>query len=110
MHRKILISCAVLLSVSIGYGDSAVTAKTEKKNWNESGVFELSLVSSKQRLRAKMKRLGYQEKQEIFLDKKKTHSIILWEKGKEQLIYMLWRIEVDRTGYSFRRTEDASKR
>ena len=106
---RAIIFC-ILLLCSVAWAAPARRAGVAKKSWDESGVFELSLVAAKQQLRAKLKVAGYKEKHEIPLGKKHSQCLILWEKGDEQLIYMLWQIEVDKTGYSLGRTRNVKRK
>ncbi len=76
-------------------------AADDTATWTQSGTLPLSFVAAKNRVRAKMTAAGYTEKHEIKMGKKEDRSLILWEKDSEKIIYMLWKIDIGKTGYSW---------
>ncbi len=110
MYKCLLIIFFVLYWTVCSFAAPASPAVRKGKTWEKSGVFEKTLVASKLQVRAKMTGSGYREKHEIFLNRNKTHSIILWEKGQEQVIFMLWQINMNQTGYSFGRTSNVRRK
>lgn len=92
-----------LLAVIAPYGGWAAekTPSRDKTTWKENGAFAVSFATAKNRVRAKMAAAGYHEKHEIKMGQKDDRVLILWEKGDRKIIYMLWKIDVDKTGYSW---------
>lgn len=78
------------------------------ETWRESGTLELSYVAARSRIRAKMTAQGYKEKHCIELDQRSGRCLMLWEKDSKKIIYMLWRIDVDETGFSWGEVKDGS--
>ena len=74
--------------------------KKLKGGWQESSQMDLTLTATKLRLKSRFEREGYQLKHEIEMGKHNESCLMLWEKNGRQVIVMVWRIDVNRTGYS----------
>ena len=93
----------MLLSFSGMCAESAPGASPQMKpkgGWQEHKEFPLPLTAAKLRIITKFERQGYTLKHEIELGKHKERLLMLWEQGRKQMIVMLWRIDVDKTGCS----------
>ena len=60
----------------------------------------LTLTAAKIRLKTRFERENYQLKHEIEMGKHNESCLMLWEKNGKQVIVMVWRIDVNQTGYS----------
>lgn len=73
----------------------------KKGTWQGNGIIDLSFAAARNRLRAKMISKGYKEVHEIKIQKKDERSLTLWQKKSQKIIYMIWKIDIDKTGYSW---------
>ena len=71
-----------------------------KGGWEEEGKLELSFAAAKVRMKSRFERHQFQLKHEIELGKHNERCLMLWEKEGRQFIVMLWRMDVNQTGYS----------
>jgi len=68
--------------------------------WEENAVLNLSFAAAKVRVRSRFESAGYKMVHEIAMGKKNNGLLMLWEKDGTKTIVMLWRIDVNKTGYS----------
>ena len=102
MTRICSIFLLMLLMLPVGSGENFAKSKAPgKTTWQESGSWKLSVHGAIGKMRGKMIREGFREKHEIQLDKKGHRFLYLWENGSRKVIFMLWSITVDTTGYSW---------
>ena len=74
--------------------------KKLKGGWQEYSQMALTLTAAKIRLKTRFERENYQLKHEIEMGKHNESCLMLWEKNGKQVIVMVWRIDVNQTGYS----------
>ena len=79
---------------------SALTEPVPSGGWREHGELSCSFAAAKVRMRTQMERRGFSLKHEIDMGKRGERCLQLWQKGDKQWIVMLWRKNVDATGYS----------
>lgn len=89
----------VLLLVMASNAGSA--SEPPKTTWQKNGFWDISIQGAIGKMRAGMVGAGFREKYEIKLDDKGHRFLYLWESGSRKVIYMLWSISIDRTGYSW---------
>jgi len=77
--------------------------------WENSGQMPYSFASAKIRMKVKKERQGYRLVHEIDMGKRNDHCLLLWEKNGRQTLVMLWRIDVNKTGYSLGEIKDKKK-
>ncbi len=84
--------------VSTRLPDFEADVKKERPGWQGETELKLAFPAASSQVRARMRQLHYVLKHEIDVDKKGKRRLFLWEKGRQQIIIMLWYISVDRTG------------
>lgn len=94
----------------------AISAKEMKqgekppvKTWTNSGEMKLPYATARVRIITKYENAGFKLKHEIPMGKPNTRCLMLWEKGDVKTIVMLWRIDVQRTGFSTGEMRDDEK-
>ena len=101
-------ACSIVLGLLL-LAFSAVTDEAQSANelqkklkggWQESSQMDVTLTAAKIRLKSRFEREGYLLKHEIDMGKHNESCLMLWEKNGRQVILMVWRIDVNRTGYS----------
>ena len=99
--RHILLGALLLFAAAYGGLAAPLPQQPPKATWKENGRWPLSVQGAIGRMRARMTGEGFRERHEIRLDNKGQRFLFLWEKGPRKVIYMLWSISVDSTGYSW---------
>ncbi len=77
-----------------------------KGGWEEEGKLDLTLAAAKVRMKTRFERLQFQLKHEIDMGKHNERCLMLWEREGRQFILMLWRMDVNQTGYSIGEIKD----
>ena len=102
MNRvRIIFVCAAIILAAAPAALFSGESPTPKATWQENGKWPLSIRGAVGRMRAQMVSRGFQEKHEIKLDGKGQRFLYFWENGPHKVIYMLWSISIDTTGYSW---------
>lgn len=73
---------------------------TDGKGWREGGVMTTPLAAAQQSFKAAMLANGWRCVHAIPMDGN-DRVLVLWRHGSEELTIMLWRIDVNRTGFSW---------
>ncbi len=82
--------------------DAVVTASDDTgKTWREFGSMPLSISGSMNRWDASLNRQGWRKIQTVDLNTRDYRKLILWQKGKSQLILQVWRESPSRSGFSW---------
>ena len=71
-----------------------------KGGWEEQGKMDISLAAARVRMKTRFELKQFQLKHEIEMGKHNERCLMLWEKDGRQFIVMLWRMDVNQTGYS----------
>ena len=89
----------------------AVVSSTtpDGKGWIMSGHVDLTFVSARQRFSTAIGSAGWMLKQSIPLGRMNDRCLELWSRQDDELTIMLWRISVDRTGFSWGISRKARK-
>ncbi|MBR4219662.1 MAG: hypothetical protein IKR81_00825 [Victivallales bacterium] len=77
-----------------------------KGGWEEEGRLEISLAAARVRMKTRFERHQFQLKHEIEMGTHNERCLMLWEKEGRQFILMLWRMDVNLTGYSIGEIKD----
>ena len=83
--------------------------KQLKGGWQEASQMKLSFAATKIRLKSRFEREGYRLKHEIDMGKHHESCLMLWERNGRQVIVMVWRMDVNQTGYSIGEINDDNK-
>lgn len=79
--------------------------RESKDTWHKNETIDLPLAMAKRQTIAKMENKGFTLKHDIPVNDKKDKFLMLWEKGNKQVIIMIWRIDIDKTGMSWGETK-----
>lgn len=79
------------------------------KGWIMSGHVDLTFVSARQRFSSAIASSGWVLKHSIALGRQNDRCIEQWSRRGDALTVMLWRIAVDRTGFSWGISKEAQK-
>ena len=121
MRNSLLILTSLLLAcTALAQGGKAqppaerpgpfdLLGKKPSGGWEESNEMPYSFAAAKLRMKSRMERRGYSLKHEIDMGKRNESCLMLWEKDGKQTIVMLWRIDVDKTGYSLGEIKEKKK-
>ncbi|MCR4573358.1 MAG: hypothetical protein K5787_06295 [Lentisphaeria bacterium] len=79
------------------------TPSAERKDvaWQHHETLDVTLTMAKQHIISRWRKDGYSLKHTIELDRREGRCIMLWIKGKEQIMVMLWKIDTNQTGCSW---------
>ena len=77
--------------------------------WEVEGRLELSFASARNHMRSRFEGKGFLLRHEIEMGKHRERCLMLWEKEGRQFIVMLWRMDVNQTGYSIGEIKDDKK-
>ena len=69
----------------------------------------LSFAATKNRIKSRFEHENYRLKHEIEMGTRKDTCLMLWEKNGRQVIVMVWRMDVNQTGYSIGEIKDDNK-
>ena len=69
------------------------------ETWSGRKICDLSFVMTKQHIRAQMLKLGFSEKHEISLDPRGRRQLLLFEKEKQQKLFMIRWIDAGKTEF-----------
>ncbi|MCL1887445.1 MAG: hypothetical protein FWF96_01060 [Kiritimatiellaeota bacterium] len=70
----------------------------DPSTWRAFGGFKMSYVMAAAAVKAAMLAQGYEEKHDITPDENARRCVMLWEKGGEKIIIMMWEKEIAETG------------
>ena len=108
--RKTLCGFLFLLCL-VTFGGEAPSLTAEHfrkfKTWERGGSFPLSFAAARNQVSARMQKQEFRLKHEIFLSGKQV--LVCWEKDGRHVLYLFWKIDVDQTGYSMGRFDDAER-
>jgi len=71
------------------------------KTWRRNGVMPVTYISGVNQLRACLTGQGWVVKQIIPLGRKNDRTLINFEKGKQKITVMIWRIDLAKTGFAW---------
>ncbi len=109
MHLKVLASFILLAAVLPCMADSpfrlpvaaTVTGRgADEKGWRESGVMTVPFPAARQSFISSVSAYGWRCVHSIPMGGN-DRVLVLWRRGDEDLTVMLWRIDVNRTGFSW---------
>lgn len=89
----------MVLSVFASLGQSA-PGKLAEGFWEETKELPQTYVSAKLKVISMYEGDGFYLKHDIPLGDNEDRCLMLWVKGDLQILVMLWKIELGRTGYS----------
>lgn len=71
------------------------------KTWRRNGAMPVTYTSAVNQLRACLTGQGWVVKQIIPLGRKNDRTLINFEKGKQKITVMIWRMDLAKTGFSW---------
>lgn len=83
----------------------ATEASPDGKGWTRNGVIPVTFVAARQRFEAAIRAYGWSCVHSIPLGDANDKVLVSWRRGRQELTVMLWRIDVDVTGFSWGLTE-----
>ncbi len=99
----IVLGLFLLLSPLVAQQQNAPLANPKqnlKGGWEEQGKLDMSMAAAKVRMKTRFELRQFQLKHEIEMGKHNERCLMLWEKEGKQFIVMLWRMDVNLTGFS----------
>ncbi len=73
----------------------------EGNGWLESGVMSVSFVSAEAQMTTALSRSGWSFVHRVPMPGRGNGVVCAYKKGSEELMLMLWRVDVGKTGYSW---------
>lgn len=73
----------------------------EGNGWLESGVMSVSFVSAEAQMTTALSRSGWSFVHRVPMPERGNGVVCAYKKGSEELMLMLWRVDVGKTGYSW---------
>ena len=113
--RTAFFSSLLLLSAACAVADEpfrlpveavATEASPDGKGWTRNGVIPVTFVAARQRFEAAIRAYGWSCVHSIPLGDANDKVLVSWRRGRQELTVMLWRIDVDVTGFSWGLTEE----
>ena len=86
-------------------GAIETSASPDGRGWLKTGVIPVTFVSARQQFASAIKVAGWRCVHSIPIGGADDKTIVSWRRGRQELTVMLWRIAVDRTGFSWGLTE-----
>ena len=82
---------------------AAKVAETSKdgKGWQEQGAITVPFVQAEASFRSSMNQSGWAFLHKVPLGGRNARALYTWRKGVNELTLMLWRINVNKTGFSW---------
>lgn len=103
--------CAILLlafpAVAQSAGENGEAMPSG--GWQETGQLPLSYAAARNRLASRFESQGFRLVHEIDLGRRGDKRLMLWEKAGKKVMVMLWRIDVDKSGYSIGEVKEGDK-
>lgn len=89
----------------------AVVTEAAGSGWRQNGQMPVTFQAARQQLAAAVRSGGWACQHTIPLGDKSDRVLTKWRKGNRNLTMMVWRIDVDRSGFSWGvSTEKANER
>ena len=110
--RTIFLLCLVLACGVFANGREAarpVPSEKPKGGWQEQGEMNCSFASARVRMISRFEVRGFRLKHEIPLGHRGDRCLMLWEGKEHSFLLMLWRLDVDKTGFSIGEVKDDQK-
>jgi hypothetical protein len=107
--RTILLLCLALACGAFAHGREAsrpVPSEKPSGGWQEHGEMNCSFGSARVRMITRFEGRGFQLKHEIPLGHRGDRCLMLWESPERKFLVMMWRLDVDRTGFSIGEFKD----
>ena len=79
------------------------------KGWQERGVVTVPYVQAEGNFRSSMNQSGWGFLHKVSLGGRNGRALYTWRKGRRELTLMLWRIDVNRTGFSWGMADNGRK-
>lgn len=73
----------------------------DKVAWKNHTTFPLTLAMARQHVISYWQARGFSLKHEIPFDSKNNRYLMLWQKNDQEVMVLLWKIDVDQTGCSW---------
>ena len=111
--RNSLLSILTILALAcsaMGQGRaSASKGAAPSDGWQENGSFAVPFAAAKVRMKTRFEGQEYLLKHEIELGWRHDRCLMLWERRGRKVMVMLWRIDVNQTGFSIGEIKDDRK-
>lgn len=113
MKKAIYIFAALMLSLAgnanppglapfrMPVGARVLSHGRDFKGWQESGEIGVTFAAARSQFLSCVAASGWRLRHTIPMGEKNDRAIITWRRGGRELTIMLWRIDVDRTGFSW---------
>lgn len=100
---SIVFSCIGATSRPFIMPIAAKVAETSKdgKGWQEQGAITVPFVQAEASFRSSMNQSGWAFLHKVPLGGRNARALYTWRKGVNELTLMLWRISVNKTGFSW---------
>ena len=94
---------AAIKTYSIRMPVSAVVTESDDsgKTWRRNGVMPVTYVSAVSQMKACLGGQGWVLKQTISLGKTNDRTLMNFEKGKQKITVMIWKIKLNQAGFSW---------
>ena len=79
----------------------AFSSSEDGRGWQETGVARMTYVQAKGQFRATLAQAGWRFLHAVAFSTRNDRVLLTWRKGSRELTMMVWRIDVDRTGFSW---------
>ena len=95
-------ACAVAdESFRLPVGAVATETGPDGKGWTQNGIIPVTFVAARQSFEAAIRAYGWSCVHSIPLGDSNDKVLVSWRRGCQELTLMLWRIDVDVTGFSW---------
>lgn len=87
----------------------ATDCSADGKAWQERGVIGVPYVQAEGSFRSSMNQSGWGFVHKVSLGGRNERALYTWRKGRRELTLMLWRISVNKTGFSWGIADSSGK-
>ena len=84
-------------------GTRIIFDEPSSRGWRQTGSFQLAFEDALDYVRSVMMRRGYAEKHKIAGSHDENRCLIYWESATEHILWTVWAIDNNRTGFSWGR-------
>ena len=69
--------------------------------WQEQGMLPVTFVHAEGQFKSLMAQRGWRFLHSVPIAPGNTRTVYAWRRGKQEMTLMLWRIDIEKTGYSW---------
>lgn len=120
MNRNVIALCAAAGALCAGtvlaagpfrlpLGAVVTETTADGKGWLMTGRIGLTYVSARMRFASALAASGWSHRHSIDLGSANDRVLEVWGRGRDELSLMMWRIDVDRTGFSWGLSKEVGK-